>query len=72
MKQWKFKVFIKLNGHDAFEDWITGLDADSEEKIRARLDMMSITPWMFRTGTTGSYLVNRSKQKRQDVDSPQR
>jgi len=43
MKIWTFKVFIKSNGHDDFEDWIADLDADSEEKIRARLDLMMIT-----------------------------
>jgi hypothetical protein len=43
MKQWTFKVFIKSNGQDAFEEWISAQDVDMEERIRARLDMMSIT-----------------------------
>ena len=43
MKEWKFKVFIKSNGADAFEEWISDQDVADEERIRARLDLMSIT-----------------------------
>jgi len=43
MKEWTFKVFIKQDGNDVFEEWISMQDIDVEERIRARLDMMSVT-----------------------------
>ncbi len=43
MKIWSFKVFLKLNGRDTFHGWITSLDADAEEKIRATIKLLSIT-----------------------------
>lgn len=43
MKEWTIKVFRKLNGEDPFEDWMQDQDRGARAKIRARLDMMSIT-----------------------------
>jgi hypothetical protein len=43
MKEWTIKVFKKENGQDVFEDWLAEQDVEAQEKIRARLDMMSIT-----------------------------
>lgn len=43
MKLWSFKVFVKLNGRDTFEDWIVAQGADAEEKIRAMIRRLSVT-----------------------------
>lgn len=43
MKLWSFKVFISLNGRDTFHEWITSLDADSEEKVRATIKLLSVS-----------------------------
>ena len=42
MKEWTFKVFI--NGEKIpFEEWMAGQDIEAQEKIRFRIDLMSIT-----------------------------
>lgn len=50
MQKWTFRAFVKPNGDDAFEDWISGLDnVDAEERIRAlikRLSNSDITSWV--------------------------
>ena len=43
MKEWTFKVFIKSNGRDAFEEWIKIQGIDAEEKIRAMINLLSVT-----------------------------
>lgn len=43
MKLWTFKVFISSSGRDTFQDWIGSLDADAEEKIRATINLLSVT-----------------------------
>jgi len=43
MKIWSFKVFVDKDGRDTFEEWITSLDVDAEERIRARIRYLSIT-----------------------------
>jgi hypothetical protein len=44
MKEWTFRVFIKSNGVDAFEEWLEGQkDVDAEERIRAIIRRMTVT-----------------------------
>lgn len=42
MKIWSFKVFVRLNGRDTFEEWITSLDVDAQERIRAMIRRLSV------------------------------
>jgi hypothetical protein len=42
MKIWSFKVFVKPNGRDTFEEWITSIDLDAEERIRAMIRRLSV------------------------------
>jgi hypothetical protein len=57
MKEWTIKVFKKENGEDVFEEWMAEQDIEAQEKIRARLDMMSIA----RTNTWGRPYVGNLK-----------
>jgi len=44
MKEWTIKVFKDKDANkDVFEEWMAEQDIEAQEKIRARLDMMSIT-----------------------------
>jgi hypothetical protein len=43
MSDWTFKVFIKANGRDAFEEWIEDQNAEAEESIRAMIRRLSNT-----------------------------
>lgn len=42
MKIWSFKVFVRLNGRDTFEEWITSIDVDAQERIRAMIRRLSV------------------------------
>ena len=41
-KIWSFKVFITLNGDNPFQEWITSLDVDAQERIRAMIRRLSV------------------------------
>lgn len=43
MEIWTFKVFVRLNGRNPFHEWLTSLDADAEEKIRATIKLLSVS-----------------------------
>jgi len=42
MKIWSFKVFVKLNGRDTFDEWITLLNVEAQERIRAMIRRLSV------------------------------
>jgi hypothetical protein len=43
MKIWTFKAFLTFNGRNLFQEWITSLDVDAEERIRAIIRRMEVT-----------------------------
>lgn len=43
MKIWSFKVFVGLDGRDTFEEWVTSLNADAQERIKAMIRRLSVT-----------------------------
>jgi hypothetical protein len=42
MKIWSFKVFVKRSGRDSFEEWLTSIDVEAEERIRAMIRRLSV------------------------------